>query len=206
MNTLFNEFNVLPGVLGSCISARDTGILFSNLPDTFTDEMVIEAGNNLGRMMQMAEVKGLDPQSLSIRYDRFDILAVPVVDNSCILLIFCEPGSNTSLVATTAQMLRSELEHFARNPPRQEVAAPPSDKENEYISRKTAQALDTIKGALFKTVGPLADVVYTDCFERWAAKSTVDISEISELIICISTEMNSTELVEEFKDRISDLL
>lgn len=54
-NTLSKEFAILPGVTGSCISVRNEGILFSSLPDSFTDVMVEEAANNIGRMMQMAK-------------------------------------------------------------------------------------------------------------------------------------------------------
>ena len=56
MNTISQEFAILPGVIGSCVADRTKGTFFSSMPDYFTDSMVIEASNNLGRMMQMAAV------------------------------------------------------------------------------------------------------------------------------------------------------
>ncbi len=66
-------------------------------------------------MIQMAELKGLAPHTMSINYNRFDIVAMPL-NNGALVLILCEPGSNTSLVATTACMLTTELENMISHP------------------------------------------------------------------------------------------
>ncbi len=210
MNTIFKEFDILPGVLGSCISVRDNGILFSNLPESFTEKMVNETSNNLGRMMQMAEVKGLDPQTMSIRYDKFEIIAMPL-DNNATLLVLCEPGSNTSLIGTTAYMLRPELEKSIKEPiPQKEdivrVATIAPSNDQEYINKETSTALDTIKKALYDTVGPIAEMVYDDCVEQWTKHNPPNVSRIFELIGCISTEIDNADLFDEFKKKISTLL
>lgn len=211
MNTLSKEFAILPGVIGSCMFVRGEGMLLSSLPDFFTEVMVEEAANNIGRMMQMAEVKGLDPQTMSIHYDKFDIIAMPV-NSSTILLVLCEPGSNTSLVSTTARMLGPELEKMLNQVPKPEkeppAARPPTkSKENQdSIDKKTSHALSSIKQALFDTVGPIADMVYDECLERWTTDNPPDVSRIFELIGCISGEIDNPELFDEFKEKIAALL
>ncbi len=210
MNTLSKEFAILPGVLGSCVSVRGEKTLLSSLPDFFTDIMIEETANNTGRMMQMAEVKGLDPQTMSIRYDRFDIVAMPISASS-MLLVLCEQGSDTSLVSTTAGMLAPELKKMIEQAPAA-VAEPTPEpqtepKENlDYINKQTTHALNSIKQALFDTVGPIADMVYDECLERWTTNNTPDISRIFELIGYISGEIDNPELFEEFKEKISSLL
>ncbi|MEN8189552.1 MAG: hypothetical protein ABFS19_06865 [Thermodesulfobacteriota bacterium] len=71
---------------------------------------------------------------------------------------------------------------------------------------ETDQALDKIKKALFETVGPIADMVYEDCFEQWESGGTPDISRISSMIDHIEEEIDDQKLFAEFKGKISSLL
>ena len=214
MNTISQEFAILPGVIGSCVFDRNNGTFFSSMPVFFTDSMIKEASNNIGRMMQMATVKGLDPQAMSIRYDKFIVIAMPI-DSNAHLLILCELGSNTSLVCTTANMLGPEikkaLEQALKQVPEQNIETPVSDPETkgtdqDLISQQTSQALSSIKQALFDTIGPIADMVYDECVARWTANNPANVSRIFELIGCISIEIDNPDLFEEFKEKISALL
>lgn len=211
MNTISKEFSMLPGFIGACISIRGQAPLFSSLPNTYTDAMIEESATSIGRMMQMAAVKGLSPQTMSIRYNKFDIIGMPL-ENDALLLILCESGSNTSLVATTACMLGPEFEKMiiqAAQPKKQGVLTteqtPPAPPTNT-ISPKTSQALEEIKQALYDTVGPIADMVFSDCLKLWTMNSPADISRIFEFIGLISTEIDNPELFDEFKEKISSLL
>lgn len=209
MNTISQEFSILPGVIGSCITDRNKEVFFSDLPDFFTNSMVKEANNIIGRMIQMAKVKGLDPQTMSIRYDKYTIIATPI-DAGAMLLILCEPRSNTSLVSTTAQMLSPEIKKaLDQAPPQKEAAAEPvneSEADPNFIDKQTSNALTQIKKALLDTVGPVADMVYDDCLERWTANNPPNVSRIFELVGCISVEIDNPDLFEEFKEKISTLL
>lgn len=217
MNTISKEFSILPGVMGSCVCGQDNTLHLSDLPVFFTDAMINETSTSIGRMIQMAKVKGLAPQTMSIRYDKFDIIAKPI-ESGGTLLIICEPGSNTALISTTAQMLSPEIEKIlAQEPATRKTGAEkvpqPAAKaeiENEtapdFIDNQTSSALSQIKQALLDTVGPVADMVYEDCLERWTASSPASISRIIELVGCISSEIDNPDLFEEFKQEISALL
>jgi len=154
-----------------CGRSYERRTFFSSMPDYFTDTMVIEASNNLGRMMQMVAVKGMDPQSMSIRYDKFIVIAIPV-DSNANLLILCEPGSNTSLMSTTANMLGPEikkaLEQASESDTKVSISAPAKEEETDHnlFTQQTSQALSSIKQALFDTVGSIADIVYNECVGR----------------------------------------
>ncbi len=202
---------MLPGFIGACISVRGEDPLFSSLPNTFTDTMIDDTATSIGRMMQMATVKGLTPQTMSIRYNKFDVIGMPL-KNDTLLLILCESGSNTSLVATTACMLGPEFEKMiiqAAQPKEQGIPTAeqtsPAPTTNT-ISPKTSQALEKIKQALYDTVGPIADMVFSDCLNQWTTNSPADISRIFEFIGLISTEIDNPEIFEEFKEKISSLL
>jgi predicted regulator of Ras-like GTPase activity (Roadblock/LC7/MglB family) len=207
MKTVLQELAILPGVIGSCISIENTDILASSLPEFFSNTMATDANSNIKRMMQMAKLKGLAPQTMSIRYDKFTILAIPVNEEST-LLVLCEPQSNTSLITTTASILIPEIKKKLHLPQKKKGTAPKTDnsEEAEYINSKTTDALEQIKTALFETVGPAADMVYEDCLLDWTENKPADIGRISELIACISREIDNDELFSEFKSRISSLL
>ncbi|MCK5099121.1 MAG: hypothetical protein KAR45_13520, partial [Desulfobacteraceae bacterium] len=66
MNAILKEIVLLPEVVGSCVIDKDLGIQLSDLPDFFTDDMAIEVNKHVGRMIQMAEMKGMEPQTISI--------------------------------------------------------------------------------------------------------------------------------------------
>lgn len=215
MNTISKELSILPGVMGSCVCGQDNALHLSDLPIFFTDAMINEASNSIGRMIRMAIVKGLAPQTMSIRYDKFDIITKPI-DSDATLLIICEPGSNTALISTTAQMLSPEIEKILAQAPvaqktgAEQVPAPEPEAINEpapdFIDNQTSNALSQIKQALLDTVGPVADMVYEDCLERWTASSPASITRIIELVGCISSEIDNPDLFEEFKQEISALL
>jgi predicted regulator of Ras-like GTPase activity (Roadblock/LC7/MglB family) len=207
MKTVLQELAILPGVIGSCISCDNTDVLASSLPAFFSNAMATDANSNIKRMMQMARVKDLSPQTMCIRYDKFTILAIPV-DKSYTLLVLCEPSSNTSLVATTASMLGPEIKKKLRQPQKKEKTPPETANtdEQDYIYAKTTEALKQIKTALFDTVGPVADIVYDDCFIRWTEDNPADVRRIFELLGHISKEIDNDELFDEFKQRVSSLL
>ncbi len=209
MKTVLQELAVLPGVIGSCIVVNNVDILAPSLPDFFNDTMARDASSNIKRMMQMASVKGLTPKTMSIRYDRFTILTVPVNETS-VLLVLCETGSNTALVATTAAMLGPELDRaFASGGTQTKQSAPVEEalpEKPKEVTEETNKALAQIKEALFATVGPVADMVYEDCRQRWSEKGEEDITRIFELLACISQEIDNSDLFAEFKSKISSLL
>jgi len=207
METVLQELAILPGVIGSCVSIDNKKVLASSLPKSFSNSMATDATSNIKRMMQMAKVKGLAPQTMSIRYDKFTILATPV-DESSTLLVLCEPGSNISLVATTASMLGPDIKKKLGQPQTKKTAPPKTvnKEEQEYINSKTTKALAQIRTALFDTVGPVAEMVYEDCYLHWTEEKSADVGRVFEFLACISREIDNDELFREFKTKISSLL
>ena len=209
MKTVLQELAILPGVIGSCIVTNNTEVIASTLPDFFNIAMAKDTSNNIKRMMQMAAIKGLSPKTMCIRYDRFTTLAVPINDET-VLLVLCETGSNTALVGTTAAMLSPELERklAAASIPAAEVvlAEEVTPEQQKHTAEETQKALVRIKEALFETVGPVADMVYEDCHQRWGESGEEDLSRIFELLACLSREIDNSDLFAEFKEKISSLL
>jgi predicted regulator of Ras-like GTPase activity (Roadblock/LC7/MglB family) len=210
MNVILKEILALPGVHGTCVIDENQNVQIADLPESFTTTMASDVSSNVGRMMQMAGVKGMESQSIAINYDKFIILALSL-QNKALLLIICAPGSNSALAMTTARMLAPEIEKSLQQDPGQEQAqtAEPTgqgEPSATQVNEKTTQALDYLKQSLFETIGPIAEMIYDDCFERWTENNHADISRIFELVGCISTEMDNPDLFQEFKGKIASLL
>ncbi|MCK5098981.1 MAG: hypothetical protein KAR45_12820 [Desulfobacteraceae bacterium] len=211
MDTILKEILSLPEVVGTCVIDKDLGIQMSALPDFFTEAMAMEANRHVGRMIQMAEMKGMGPQVISISFDKFMIIALSI-SKSFLLLILCNLGCNTSLVTTTANMLAPELKKILEHNIIT-IEYSPTDSTSkateaslEQASRETAQTLEHIKQSLFETVGPVAEMVFGDCIEQWTETNPADISRISELVDHISMELNNPELAKEFNKKITPIL
>lgn len=208
MLPIINEILSLPGVLGFCVIDTEHGVQVENLPQGFTPSMADEVNNNVGRMRQMAKLKGLTPQTVVINYNKFIILTLPQPTSS--MLVICKPGCNTSLVTTTVSMLMPELQQgltktvATPSVPEKNTSTPTdANATNSELSPETQQALDSIKKALFETVGPIADMVFDDCVEQWTATTPGNLSRIIELVGLVSSELDNPELFQEFKTKIA---
>lgn len=211
MKTITDEIHILPGVLGSCLISSADELLQENLPLGFSTAMALDVANSVNRMVQMAQVKGMKPRTISISYNKFVILTL-TINPTAMLIILCTPACNTPLITTTALMLAPEIAKSLDQPPTPEEKAtptsPPEKKENQQtpITPETAQAMEAIKQALFETVGPVADIIFDDCFSKWTTGQQGSLARILEFVGHISGEMDDPPLFQEFKAKISHFL
>lgn len=208
MKTVLQELSILPGVVGSCVVMGDGRVLAFSLPVFFTEGMAVESGSKMRRMMQMAAVKGLSPQIMSIRYDKYTVLALPINDEA-ILLTLCGSGNDTSLIATTCVVLQPDLEkklNAALEEKKQDQTGGAKPEAPAESNEEIEKALALIKKSLFETIGPVADMVYAECVQRWTENANADMGRMFELLACISQEIDSSELFAEFKGKIVSLL
>jgi cellobiose-specific phosphotransferase system component IIB len=211
MNDILNEIAFLSGASGSFIYSRDKGVFHACLPEFFTEIMAEEAAGNIARMIRLAAMKGLDTQTFSISYDRFDILTVPVNETS-LLLIICETGSNTSFVVATVSTLISNIDKLLTESPVQLTELQVTEDSDIFESSpgemdsKTADALDDIRKALSETmIGPVADMVYEECFEKWTEDDSADFQRIPKLLNYISNEIDNPQIYKGFQRKIAHL-
>lgn len=208
MTSIIHELLTLPGVLGSCVVDKDKQVLLANLPHGFDETMATEVASNVNRIIQMAGMKGMQPQTISIHYNKFILLTL-AIDDSAFLVIQCKPGCNTPLITTTASMLAPEISKGLANAeikPEHTAAAAAPQGTKEAMTPETIQALESIKQSLFATVGPIADMLFDDCVERWTESNQGNLSRIFELAGYISSELDNPEMFQEFKEKISHYL
>jgi predicted regulator of Ras-like GTPase activity (Roadblock/LC7/MglB family) len=208
MTSIIHEILALPGVLGSCVVDKDKQILLANLPHGFDETMATEVASSVSRIIQMAGMKGMQPQTISIHYNKFILLTL-AIDDSAFLVIQCKPGSNTPLITTTASMLAPEISKGIANAdikPEQTSSMASPQEAKGAMTPETVQALESIKQSLFATVGPIADMIFDDCVERWTESNQGNLSRFFELAGYISSELDNPEMFQEFKEKISHYL
>ena len=211
MDAILKEILSLPEVAGACVIDEDLGIQMSGLPDFFTEAMAMEANKHVGRMVKMSEMKGIEPQVISINFDKFIIIALSLSE-SFLLLMLCNPSCNTPLVINTANILAPELKKAVESSiitieySPADSASEAAEASLEQVSPETTKALEHVKQSLFETVGPIAEMVFSDCIEQWTESSPPDISNISKLVDYISMEINNPELAKEFNSKVAPIL
>jgi predicted regulator of Ras-like GTPase activity (Roadblock/LC7/MglB family) len=206
MKDILDEIDVLPGVVGSCVFSKERGQICSGLPPSFTDDAVLAIANRVLRLVQMGGIVDMDVQTISLRFDIYTIMAMPV-DSETLLLIACESRSNCSLITTTISMLAGELQgrlakEFTPSPDIKEIADK-SDDGQEAV--RTASLLKQVRGALAFVVGPMADMVFDDNVALWTQNKTAGLSRLPELIEMVANEIGDDSAAE-FKEKVNMIL
>ncbi len=196
MQEVLNEIADLPGVVGSCLFSKENGKMCSGLPPAFTDDTVQTIAHHTSRLVQMGGMVDMDIQSVSMRFDTYSVITMPV-DGETLLMTACGPQTNSSLVTTTFSMLAGELKNGLSKKP----AAPVVQEEVVPIE----PLLDRVREALAFVVGPMADMVFDDHLDVWKKKGAAVPARLPELIEMLATEVDE-DSVAEFRKKAQTLL
>jgi hypothetical protein len=207
MNSLLQEINMLPGVLGCFVYNSKQQIAGKKMPPIFKDNTMQSIGNLLARTIQMGGMAELKFTNLELKYNESTILVTPLTGGA-LLLIICEPTTNKSLVEMTIGMLSKDIEAAllgapqSTQPPLTETAqaatqAPPQTAEAE-IGADLAPVLEQIKDALAMAIGPIASPVMKDSIDIWAQQNEPSINNIPALAELLCKEIDDEDLEGEF--------
>lgn len=215
MDSLLQEINMLPGVLGCFVYNGKRQVAGSKMPPIFKENPIKNIGNLLARTVQMGSMAQLYFTDIEIKYNESLLLANPLA-NGALLIIICEPSTNQSLVKMTTGMLAKDIETSMsrgstpaptnpQHPPTGSYAtpqqaskqAPPAPKEAE-ISEEMAPILEQVKDALALAIGPIAAPVMKDSIELWATEHEPSIANIPALAKILRKEINDADLEEDF--------
>jgi hypothetical protein len=190
MQKVLNEIADLPGVVGSCLFNREKGKMCSGLPSAFSDETVQIIATHTSRIVQMGKMVDMDIQSISLRYNTYSVVTMPV-DTETVLLTACVSQANTSLVTTTLSVLSDELKNDLepKNDVDPEAAVP--------IEPLLAQ----MRESLAFVIGPMADMIFDDHLDAWMKTGYAAPSRLSELVEMIVTELDE-DSVDEFRRKV----
>ena len=218
MDSLLQEINMLPGVLGCFVYNGKQQVAGKKMPPIFKDNAIQSIGNLLARTVQMGSMAGLNFTDIELKYNESAIIVNPLSGGS-LLIIICEPTTNKSLVSMTTGMLAKDIEAALAGAPPQATQAPqpqtpppvqnntqesPPPQEAE-IGAELAPVLEQIKDALALAIGPIAAPVMKDSIELWAQQNDPSIANIPSLAEILCTEINDDDLEEEFMTELKKI-
>jgi hypothetical protein len=195
------EISLLPEVSGCCIIQKDNKVILKEHPG-FPDELLLKAGIQLVRLIQLGATTGLDIQAMQFGFDRYSLIGISFSENS-VLIIFCRPRANHCLIATTASILVTDIQNksiFSRKShlPLKAVA---SDEE-----KKLKPLLQCIERDLAETIGPIAMVIMQQSLKKLRENGAVTARSLPELIKIMHQEIDNPDLADEFTDKMRKIL
>ncbi len=217
MDSLLQEINMLPGVLGCFVYNDKQQIAGSKMPPIFKENAIRNIGNLLARTVQMGSMAQLNFTDIEIKYNESLLLANPLAGGA-LLIIICEPNTNQSLVKMTTGMLAKDLAasmSMGSVPPtkttRQKAPAtnnspaPEQAPKEAEISAELAPILEQVKEALALAIGPIAAPVMKDSIELWATQQEPSIANIPALAKILCQEINDVDLEEDFMAELKNI-
>ncbi len=214
MDSLLQEINMLPSVLGCFVYNGEQQIAGSKMPPIFKENNITAIGSLLSRIVQMGSMADLHFTDIEIKYNESLIVITPMAKGS-LLVIICEPSANKSLINMTTGMLSKDIEAAmdqgisgapittsAPPPPQAKQQPPPQEAE---IDADLAPVLEQVKDALALAIGPIAAPVMKDTVEVWAQQGTPSKATLPSLAKLLCEEINDDELEEEFMAELKNI-
>jgi len=219
MDSLLQEINMLPGVLGCFVYNSNQQVAGKKMPPIFKDNAANSIGNLLVRTVQMGNMAELNFTDIELKYNESVLMVTPLAGGA-LLIIICEPTTKKSLITMTTGMLAKDIEASlsgapqaaAQQPPVQTTtpssvpaqAQTPPPVEAE-IGAELAPVLEQIKDALALAIGPIAAPVMKDSIETWAQQNEPTIANIPALAEILCDEINDEDLEEEFMTELKSI-
>ncbi|RUM41789.1 MAG: hypothetical protein DSY80_08295 [Desulfocapsa sp.] len=219
MDSLLQEINMLPGVLGCFVYNSKQQVAGKKMPPIFKDKAITSIANLLVRTVQMGSTAELNFTDIELNYNE-SVLMVTPLSGGALLVIICEPTTNKSLITMTTGMLAKDIEASlggapqaaVRQPPVQAATpsqstsppqtAPPAEAE---IGADLASLLEQIKDALALAIGPIAAPVMKDSIETWAQQNEPSFANIPALAKILCDEINDDDLEDEFMTELKSI-
>ncbi|MCF8057576.1 MAG: hypothetical protein K9K37_13190 [Desulfocapsa sp.] len=204
MDSLLQEINMLPSVLGCFVFNDEHQIAGSKMPPIFKENNITAIGNLLSRIIQMGTMAEFVFTDIEIKYNESLIVITPL-SKGALLVIICEPSANKSLINMTTGMLSRDIEAAIAKgitgaPVGGSTAAPEpaAPVQEALIDEALAPVLENVKDALAQAIGPIAGPVMKDTIEIWAQQGTPSADTLPALAKLLCDEINDKELEKEF--------
>jgi len=213
MDSLLQEINMLPGVLGCFVYNSKQQIAGKKMPPIFKDNTIQNIGNLLTRTVQMGSMAELNFKDIELKYNESKIV-VSLLTDGALLVIICEPTTNKSLVSMTTGMLSKDIEAALLGAPQMtQIPPPPAQKTVQKqaqpaeaeIGAELAPVLEQIKDALAMAIGPIAAPVMKDSIDTWAQQNEPSIANIPALAELLCKEIDDDKLENEFMTELKSI-
>lgn len=214
MEEVLKQIKTVPGTLGCMVYDLHGHVVSQEFPGIF-DKKVLSAtvaimSQNLPGLMELTGgVKMVD-----FRFQRGRVVVKPVV-GGC-LVILCDASVNLQLLLISLNLALKQVETIlaAATPVNQQAAVvpvPPSSTSTaspwELIEKgPMALSLQGMQTALTKFMGPMAQVIFLECVEKWQQNHQPVKAALPHLVDIVVEEIGDPAKMSDYRQRVSTFL
>ncbi len=204
----------LPEVAGGFLFAPDKG-LYSNQTTGIADSDSMEqVGIKLSKVVTLLTVHFHDTKSIRVSFKDL-VLYGTSMQNGHWLFLLHQPSLSPEMLKMTVQMALnietapSEYEKSKDPLPSPVILAdanPPPSKDIMTALMATDSELSgpltSIRDNLARQIGPIAQLIFRDSFDVWAANGSPSLDKIPDLINLLAKEIDNEDLRNSFRNRL----
>ena len=219
MDTIPKELAAIPGVIGAYVFHTDDGISVSEVPPIFSENELTDIARMLAKIHATGTANVPDLIETTIVYEE-TVFIIRASANSTFLIVMFEPSMSLDLLTMSLNMAMDDLcklakqeqeiieaaaieEETAELPARDQLSA------DDLLNRSTgplSKALNGMRSALVKNIGPIGKIVFADAIYAWLNENQPSYSTLPALVDIIALEIKDPARIESFKKVVSPFI
>jgi len=213
MEEVLKQIKTVPGTLG-CMVCDDQGHLVSHVfPGIFDQKML---GTAIATVSE--NLPGLKDYTGGVRMIDFRFQGGRVVvrpfDGGC-LVILCEGSVNLQSLIISLNLVIKQVEKSLTSAgvPVQQVSVPVQPASGSKVSPREliekgalASYLQGMQVTLAKFLGPMAQVIFLECVEKWSMDHQPVKAALPQLVDIVAAEIGDPAKMADYRQRVSTFL
>ena len=207
MKQAIDELKAIPGVVGACLFSQQEGLLQSNLPGIFKADKLGAVGKQLAKLVTAGRMSFSDLNDLALHYDE-SVLIARELRKGLIVFAVCDPSFNQNLLTMSLNLLQEELREqpesaMASEGGKAATPAAPVAASGE-ISAELEPAMEGLRAALTKVLGPMAGIIFEECQQQWASQGG-SLERLPALVTLLNQEIGDSEKIATFESLVAQV-
>jgi len=189
----------LPEVAGGFLYAPDRGIYSNQTNGIAADESLQKVGQKLTKIVSMLAVHFHDTGAIRVNFRDLVLFGTAVNDGHWLFLLH-QPALSPGMLKMTVQMAlniepvvtpQEQIQEVAHNTTN--AVSAPKDNIMEILLAEESELKDPlskVQEQLAHYIGPVAELVFEDSVEIWAANATPSLENLPQLLSMLAEEID----------------
>ena len=214
MEDILRQIKTVPGTLGCLVYDDDNRLLTHVFPGIFDQDTLSAAVATISENLPgLKELTG-GVKMVDFRFQRGRVV-VKVIERGC-LVILSENDINFQSLIIALNLAVHQLEKMVALPRTVTPQAAIESKGAEPVSPVSpesliengalAPALQGMRGALAKFMGPMAQIIFLECVEKWLENNQPSQSSLSSLADIVAEELGDPAKMADYRGKVSTFL
>lgn len=219
MNTIPKELSAIPGVIGVYVFHANDGISASEVPPIFSENELTEIARMLVKIHSTGTANMTDLIETTIVYEE-TVFIIRAAANNIFLIVMFEPSMSQDLLTMSLNMAMNDLKKFAKQgqggiaaAAMDEAVADLADQEQlsaeDLLNRNSgplSKALNGIRNALVKSIGPIGKIVFADAVYAWLHQNQPSYTSLPALIDLLVVEIKEPARIDAFRKMVAPFI